>query len=145
MNQATRRALIVIDVQNEYVDGNLPIEYPELQISLDNIGKAMDTARCLGMPIMAIQQVAPSTSPIFAEDSHGQALHTVVTSRTCNYVIRKALPDAFADTELADCLQQHNINTLAVAGYMTQNCVDASIKRACHRGFQCRSLFNKSA
>ncbi|MBH9687194.1 cysteine hydrolase, partial [Burkholderia cepacia] len=31
---AARRALIVIDVQNEYVTGNLPIEYPPLDVSL---------------------------------------------------------------------------------------------------------------
>ncbi|EQD52965.1 hypothetical protein B1A_12544, partial [mine drainage metagenome] len=28
-----RRALIVIDVQNEYVTGNLPIEYPDIHLS----------------------------------------------------------------------------------------------------------------
>jgi nicotinamidase-related amidase len=29
-----RRALVVIDVQNEYVTGNLPIEYPAIDSSL---------------------------------------------------------------------------------------------------------------
>ena len=33
-----RRALIVIDVQNEYVSGDLPIEYPDIHSSLANIG-----------------------------------------------------------------------------------------------------------
>jgi nicotinamidase-related amidase len=140
MNQAIRRALIVIDVQNEYVDGNLPIEYPEIGLSLGNIGKAMDAARELDIPIMAIQQVAPATSPIFAEGSRGQALHTVVTSRACADVIRKKLPNAFTDTTLADCLQQHDINTLVVTGYMTQNCVDATIRHAFHYGYQVEFL-----
>lgn len=140
MNQAIHRALIVIDVQNEYVDGNLPIEYPDLQLSLDNIGKAMDTARKHGMPIMAIQQVAPGSSPIFADGSHSQALHTVVTSRACDAVIQKKLPNAFTDTTLADCLQQHDINTLVVTGYMTQNCVDATIRHAVHYGYQVEFL-----
>ena len=42
------RALIVIDVQNEYVTGNLPIVYPDLTTSLANIGAAIDTANRQG-------------------------------------------------------------------------------------------------
>lgn len=42
---AARRALIVIDVQNEYVTGNLPIEYPPLDVSLANIGRAIEIGR----------------------------------------------------------------------------------------------------
>jgi nicotinamidase-related amidase len=34
MTRALRRALIVIDVQNEYVTGDLPIEFPDVQTSL---------------------------------------------------------------------------------------------------------------
>ena len=37
-----RRALIVIDVQNEYVTGDLPIEYPDVHSSLANIGRVQD-------------------------------------------------------------------------------------------------------
>ena len=39
-----RRALIVIDVQNEYFDGALPISDPPPDLSLANIGRAMDAA-----------------------------------------------------------------------------------------------------
>jgi len=34
----------VIDVQNTYVGGNLPIEYPPVEQSLANIGRAMNGA-----------------------------------------------------------------------------------------------------
>ncbi len=47
-----KRALIVIDVQNEYLaDGALPISDPPIDTSLANIGRAMDAAtreRCAG-------------------------------------------------------------------------------------------------
>ena len=39
-----KRALIVIDVQNEYFDGALPISDPPVETSLANIGRAMDAA-----------------------------------------------------------------------------------------------------
>lgn len=140
MNSPTRRALIVIDVQNEYVDGNLPIEYPDIHLSLSNIGKAMDAAQERGIPIFVIQQIAPAHYPIFAVDSHGYQLHDVITYRSCDYVISKKLPNAFTGTELADCLAKHTIDTLVVAGYMTQNCIDSTIKHAFHCGFHVEFL-----
>ena len=76
-----RRALIVIDVQNEYVSGDLPIEYPEVQSSLANIGRAMDAARAAGVPVVVVQNFAPGGSPIFARGSDGAELHPVVASR----------------------------------------------------------------
>ena len=41
-----KRALIVIDVQNEYFEGALPISDPPPETSLANIGRAMDAATC---------------------------------------------------------------------------------------------------
>jgi nicotinamidase-related amidase len=45
MPQPAKRALIVIDVQNEYVTGNLRIEYLDVQTSLPNIVTAVDAGR----------------------------------------------------------------------------------------------------
>ena len=39
-----KRALIVIDVQNEYFDGKLPISDPPTATSLANITRAMEAA-----------------------------------------------------------------------------------------------------
>lgn len=134
MPQQPRRALIVIDVQNEYVTGNLPIEHPDIHRSLANIGKAMDTAKEINIPVIVMQQTAPATSPVFAQGSHGWELHEVVRSRTWNHYFEKKLPSAFAGTNLADWLDEHQINTLTVIGYMTHNCVDSTIKHALHAG-----------
>lgn len=116
MTHQPRRALIVIDVQNEYVTGNLPIEYPDIQSSLSNIGRAMDAAADTGIPIIVVQQYAPAESPIFATGSDGWELHQVVHLRTWNHYIEKKLPSAFAGTDLAEWLIAHQINTLTVVG-----------------------------
>ena len=44
-----KRALIVIDVQNEYFDGALPISDPPPETSLANVGRAMDAATTAGV------------------------------------------------------------------------------------------------
>lgn len=129
-----RRALIVIDVQNEYVTGDLPIEYPDIHLSLANIGRAMDTAKEAGIPVIVVQQLSPAGSPIFAQGSHGWELHEVVRSRTSDHYLEKKLPSAFAGTDLADWLNERQIDTLTVAGYMTHNCDDSTIKHAFHAG-----------
>ena len=128
------RALVVIDVQNEYVSGNLPIAYPELSESLKNIGLAMDTASALGVPVVVVQQVAPETSPIFAKGSHGYALHEVVTSRSYDHHVEKTLPSVFVGTDLAPWLEARSIDTIVIVGYMTQNCDESTARDALHRG-----------
>ena len=77
-NNAPKRALIVIDVQNEYFTGGLPIEYPDPQQTVANIGAAMDAAREAGIPVIVVQQTSPASSPLFAIDTDGWQLHPVV-------------------------------------------------------------------
>jgi nicotinamidase-related amidase len=137
---AARRALIVIDVQNEYVTGNLPIEYPPLDVSLANIGRAIDAAHAAGVPVIVVQHVAPAGAPIFAPGSDGVALHAVVASRPYAHLIEKALASSFAGTDLAAWLDAHGIDTLAVAGYMTHNCNAATVYHAAHAGLKVEYL-----
>ena len=102
MSASIRRALIVIDVQNEYVTGNLPIEYPDLQLSLANIGKAMDAAHEHGIPVLVVQNNAPPNAPLFAPGTYGWELHATVASRSYDHYLEKSLPSAFAGTDLAE-------------------------------------------
>lgn len=136
MRDSTRRALVVIDVQNEYFTGNLKIEYPDMRVSLANILKAMDGAETAQIPVIVVQQFAPVNSPIFAEGSTGWELHEAIKSRPRQHKVNKKLPSAFAGTDLNDWLTENRINTLCVVGYMTHNCVDSTIKDAFHKGFE---------
>ena len=47
-----KRALLVIDVQNEYFTGKLPVSYP--QNSLERIIQAMNAAHVAEIPIVLI-------------------------------------------------------------------------------------------
>jgi nicotinamidase-related amidase len=129
-----RRALIVIDVQNEYITGNLPIEYPDVNVSLANIGRAMDGAQAHGVPVVVVQNFAPAAAPIFARGSALAELHETVNSRPRAHYVEKSLPSAFAGTDLANWLSANDIDTLVIAGYMTHNCDDSTVKQAMHAG-----------
>lgn len=139
-----RRALVVIDVQNEYESGGLRIEYPPVADSLRRIGEAMDAAHAAGLPVIVVQQMAPADSPLFAEGSHGWQLHRVVAERPYEHLVQKQLPSAFAGTDLGDWLKTHGVDTLTVAGYMTHNCNDTTIKHAFDASLQVEFLMDAS-
>ena len=134
MSANPRRALVVIDVQNEYVSGDLPIEFPPIDTSLANIGRAMDAARAAGVPVVVVQNFAPADSPLFARGSVGAELHPVVASRARDHYVEKSLPSAFAGTDLKAWLAGRGIDTIAVAGFMTHNCDASTVFEATHAG-----------
>ncbi|KAB8311945.1 cysteine hydrolase [Erwinia endophytica] len=143
-NTLPTRALIVIDVQNEYLTGNLPIEYPAPQHTLANISIAMDTARVAGIPVIVVQQTSPATSPLFAIGSAGWQLHPVVASRPHDLYLRKVQPSAYSENDLAQWLNVRGINTLTVVGYMTHNCNASTINHALHNGTSVEFLHDAS-
>jgi nicotinamidase-related amidase len=129
-----RRALVVIDVQNEYFTGNLPIEHPDPRVSLRNIARAMDAAINADIPVVVVQNSAPASSPIFAKGGAGWQLHDSVAARGCDHYVEKSLPSAFAGTDLGDWIARSGIDTLCLAGYMTHNCIAATALHAVHAG-----------
>jgi nicotinamidase-related amidase len=140
MTATPRRALIVIDVQNEYFTGQMKIEYPPVETSLPNIGRAMDAAREAGIPVVAVQHDAPESSPIFAVGSDGWQLHPLVAQRAADHRINKKMASVFAGTDLAEWLAANAIDTLTIVGYMTHNCNASTIYEAMHRGLQVEVL-----
>ncbi|OFA05150.1 cysteine hydrolase family protein [Duganella sp. HH101] len=140
MTATPRRALIVIDVQNEYFTGKMKIEYPPVETSLPNIGRAMDAAREAGIPVVVVQHDAPEASPIFALGSDGWKVHPVVAQRVHDHFINKGMASVFAGTDLADWLKERGVDTLTIAGYMTHNCNASTIFEAKHRGLQVEVL-----
>jgi nicotinamidase-related amidase len=136
----TKRALIVIDVQNEYVTGNLKIEYPDVQQSLANIGKAMDAAHAAGIPVVVVQHFASADAPIFARGSHGAELHPIVAERHHDHLVEKTMASSLAGTDLGEWLREREIDTLTVVGYMTHNCADATVRQASQEGWKVELL-----
>ena len=131
----TRRALIVVDVQNDYDGGGLPIEYPGVKESLNNIGRVMDAACASSIPVVVIQNILNPNAPFMAEGSAGVELHEVIASRKHDHYVAKKLPSAFAGTDLEAWLRQHAIDTVTVVGYMTHNCNLSTMLHAFHSGF----------
>ena len=140
-----RRALVVIDVQNEYFDGGgLPIEHPPIARTLPNVTRAMDAASQAGVPVIVVRHHAPAGAPVFQADTPLGALHDEIARRPRDHLVTKAFPSVFTGTDFADWLQARGIDTLAVTGYMTHNCVASTIFEGMHRGLAMEYLHDAS-
>jgi nicotinamidase-related amidase len=135
MSSNSKRALIVIDVQNDYDGGDLPIEYPPFAETVPNVAMAMDEARAAGIKIVVVKMINPETSKVFAKGSHGAELHDAVKAKTYDHHIEKTLPSAFTGTDLESWLRANSIDTITIVGYMTHNCDLSTIIHAMHMGF----------
>ncbi|WP_263770410.1 cysteine hydrolase family protein [Propionivibrio soli] len=135
-----KRALVVIDVQNEYFTGNLKIEYPDVAVSLPNVCRAMDAARAHGIPIVVVQHIAPEGAPIFAPGTPGGALHPEIARRDCDLIVEKKRTSALHGTPLAAWLRERAIDTLTIVGYMTHNCDHTTVLHAGQEGWKVEVL-----
>jgi nicotinamidase-related amidase len=102
---APRRALVVVDVQQEYFEGPLEIQYPPRAESLANIVNAVETATMREIPVLVVQHQMPQGAPVFVEGTEGWSLHA------------------------------HNVDTITIVGYMTNNCDLATAVEAEGLGF----------
>ena len=140
METSVRRALLVIDVQNDYIGGNLPIAYPPVEQSLANIGRAMDAAKAAGIPVVVVQNILPEGAPFMAKGTPGAKLHQAIVSRGWDHYVLKDMPSAFCRTNLEAWLQEQGITTITVIGYMTQNCDLSTVIAGMHEGLKVELL-----
>ncbi|MGR6900997.1 isochorismatase family protein [Glutamicibacter sp. BSL13] len=120
----TRRAVILIDIQNEYFGGPLEIQYPDRDESLGNIIRVAEKAQLAGLPIAVVRHVLPEESPVFARGSAGAELRAEIASRVQPdwKQVEKKYASVFADTDIEQWLRENGADTVTLVGYMTNNC-----------------------
>lgn len=133
----SQRALIVIDVQNDYFPGGA-WALSDADNALPNILRLIAGARSRDEQVVFIQHVTPAGSPVFAEGSRGMELHPGLEPREGEALIRKSHPSSFQETGLHDQLQSAGIHAVDICGFMTQMCCDSTTRDAYGRGYKVR-------
>ncbi len=132
-NAISTSILILIDCQNEYVTGALPL------VGVDAaMGAAKDIQgrfRNQGSPVIHIQHHGNPGGAFDLDDDRGQ-IDDRVAPRDGEDVILKALPNAFAGTTLKARLQEIGRRDLIIVGFQTHMCVSATTRAALDLGFR---------
>lgn len=119
----TRKALIIIDVQNDYFkDGRFPLIQPEL--ALDNILKLEKYFKENNQLIVYVQHVNFSKDAAFFEhDTPGVEIREEFDINDDSVIVQKQTPNSFF------------IEEVVISGMMTHLCVDSTTRTSKELGY----------
>jgi nicotinamidase-related amidase len=128
-------ALVLIDCQREYVDGAVPV--PGMAAAVERARRLLVRARELALPIFHIAHRGAPGSRVFDPEGPYCEIVPEVAPLAGEAVVHKATPNAFAGTDLGDRLAATARRQAVFAGFMTHNCVSASVRGAFDLGYLC--------
>jgi len=125
--------LVIIDAQREYTDGLLPLS--GVGGAVDALAVLLEKARQAGAPVVHVRHQGKGKA--FNPASTGYEIVAPLTPRSGETMVDKALPNAFAGTDLAKILTGIGRKNLIVGGFMTHMCVSATVRAATDHGYMC--------
>ncbi|HEU5321196.1 MAG TPA: isochorismatase family protein [Methylomirabilota bacterium] len=141
-----KRALVVIDAQQEYFAPLGKLVLPHGPAAIKRVGRALDWARGSRVSVVHVVHESVKASPTtFAPGSKALELHPDARAAVGEAVFTKHLPGAFTGTGLEALLRDRSIDHVLLAGFMTQMCVDTTARQAAHLGFRVTVLSDATA
>ena len=128
------RALVIIDIQNEYAPGGR-YELPRFARAAERAAVAIAAARGAGVPVIHVRhEIVRSDEWGFVPGTPGARIHAAVAPADGEAVIVKHHPNAFLETGLRERLDALGDGPVAFAGMMTSTCVDSTVRSAADQG-----------
>lgn len=133
----TQKALLLIDIQNDYFEGSLNPLSGSMEAGL-NAQKLLQHFRSQSLPVVHVQHISTrQDATFFLPDTKGSEIHNCVAPLERENIIIKHVPNSFYQTELHEMLQSLGITELIICGMMTHMCVDATVRAAKDLGYKC--------
>ena len=132
--EARRAALLVIDAQQEYATGALPLD--GLEGALTEIERLGRWARASDVPVVNIRHEGTAGAKVFASDTPFVDFLPRAAPVAGDKIVTKTLPNAFAKTRLQEVLNSLDRDQLVLVGFMAHMCVDATARAALDLGYQ---------
>lgn len=127
------KALIVVDVQREYVAADRPFCIAGIGPSLVQCSAVLKLARESGWPIAHIQHLQDSSS-LFATGSEEARLIRGFEPRSGENLITKSDFSCYSAPEFEEFVAAHRNHELVIIGYGATMCVLSTIIDGYHRG-----------
>ncbi len=131
------KALIIIDIQNDYFDGGAMELHNPVEAS-ENAKQVLNKFRNENEPVIHVQHIAAAPEMgFFLPNTKGVEIHNNVKPQDYEKLITKHTPNSFIGTDLLDYLKSKGITELVFTGMMTNMCIDATVRAAKDYGFNC--------
>lgn len=127
-------ALVLIDCQNEYVSGVLTL--PGVAPALDEAAKVLARARAAGSPIIHVVHHGRPGGGVFDPEGPSSGIAPEVAALDGEAQVTKALPNAFAGTNLDEILKETGKKELILVGFMVHMCISATARVATDLGYR---------
>ena len=131
------KALIIIDIQNDYFQGgNCELVNP-VEASL-KAKELLEYFRKNKMPVFYVQHInLRKGATYFLPNTRGVQIHENVKPLENEIIIEKNFPNSFLETNLESELEKQNIKELVICGMMSHMCIDSTTRAAFDLGFDC--------
>ncbi|UZJ77609.1 cysteine hydrolase family protein [Fictibacillus sp. KU28468] len=126
-----KQALLVIDAQQELMDGNKEYEgvYQKEQL-INTINEVIEQASEQKVDILFVRDVDVSSG-----EGPGFLVHEKINVPDGSPVFDKKATNAFHGTGLLDHLRENEIGHLVIMGCQTEYCIDTAVRTATVQGF----------
>ena len=125
--------LVIIDAQNEYRSGALPLT--GVDAAVKEIEILLKRARKAGTPIVHVQHKGKPGGAFDLDDERGRIMRELAPA-CAESVVQKPLPNAFAQTDFAERLEAAGRKQLIITGFMTHMCVSSTARAALDHGYR---------
>jgi nicotinamidase-related amidase len=141
----SKRALILIDIQNDYFPGG-GYTLSNVEAAADNAGRLLAAARAAGDLVVHIRHESlASNAATFAPDTVGSEIHATVKPLDGEVVVTKHHVNAFRETKLKEILDSNSVREVVICGAMSHMCVDAATRAANDFGYTCTVVHDACA
>lgn len=131
-NRLDESVLVLVDCQNEYVSGALPLH--GVEAALSEVSVLLAAARKARAPIVHVVHKGRAGGP-FDLNADGGAIAPQAAPLPGEPVVTKTLPNAFNAPEFAEVLRATGRRRLVVAGFQTHMCISATVRAGLDLGF----------
>ncbi len=137
----SRSALLVIDMQNDFVRPGAPLEVAGVRSIIPKVSALLTYFREKGLPVFHVIRVHRasgvdveitrreifSKTPFAVEGTPGAEVIPELAPTAGEHVVKKTRMSAFFQTDLDLMLRTLGVNTLFIAGIQTPNCVRTTV------------------
>jgi len=136
-----RAALLIIDMQNDFVGEEAILQVADAKRIIPKIQKALELFRSRNLPVIHVLRVHKKDgsdveifrrhifkeTPFAVEGTRGAAVIDGLTPKSGEYELKKTRMSAFVGTPLDLILRSQMVDIVVVAGIQTPNCIRTTV------------------